>query len=120
MRTNPSDNARAVCATHGTECAECRNDPLAQGITETVVPSIHFNGSGVKNLTSQYKEAIEAVSNAINALPAPHARDYYVQEAGALEVARKQFSEQILKLEGVRNELKTIYFGIKAQERAAS
>lgn len=111
------DNPCEVCATHGRECFECRDERQAQ---KTVIPTVHLNGSGAKNLKAQYEEAIDAVSTAINALPAPHARDYYVQEDGAFEVARKQFREQILKLEAVREELKTIYFGITDQERAAS
>lgn len=85
-----------------------------------VAPSIHLNGSGIKNLTEQYEEGVEAISKAINALPVPHARDYYVQEAGAFEAARDQYNAQVLKLNQVREELKTIYRGIRRQERAAS
>ena len=87
---------------------------------EPVVPSIHLNGSGIKNLTEQYEEGIEAVSAAINALPVPHARDYYVQEEGSFERAREQFNGQVLKLNSVLEELKTIYRGVRRQERAAS
>ena len=83
---------------------------------EPVVPSIHLNGSGIKNLTEQYEEGIEAVS----AVPVPHARDYYVQEEGSFERAREQFNGQVLKLNSVLEELKTIYRGVRRQERAAS
>jgi hypothetical protein len=85
-----------------------------------VVPSIHLNGSGAKNLTEQYEEAIETVSDAIDALPVPHGRDYYVQEDGSFERAREQFEEQVAQLNTVLEELKTIYRGIRRQERAAS
>jgi len=84
-----------------------------------VVPSTHLNGSGFKNLTEQYEKAIESVGNAINALPVPHARDYYVQEEGAFKIARDQYNEHVLKLSAVHEELKTIYRGIRRQERAA-
>lgn len=87
---------------------------------EPVVPSIHLNGSGFKNLTEQYEEAIEAVSNTINTLPVPHGRDYYVQEEGSFERARDQFNAQVLKLDALREELKATYRGIRRQERAAS
>lgn len=85
-----------------------------------VIPTIHLNGSGATNLADQYREAIEAVSEAINKLPVPHGRDYYVQEAGAYEAARNQFNAQVLKLNEVRDQLRTIYRSIRRQERAAS
>ena len=85
-----------------------------------VIPSIHLNGSGIKNLTEQYEEAIESVSNTINALPVPQGRDYYVKEEGSFERAREQFTGQVAKLNEVLEELKTIYRGIRRQERAAS
>ena len=87
---------------------------------ELTIPSIHLNGSGIKNLTEQYEEAITAVDDALKALPVPHGRDYYVQEEGAYERAREQFKGQVSQLNGVLDELTAIYRGIRRQERAAS
>jgi len=82
-----------------------------------VAPSVHLNGSGFKNLSDQYREAIEKISEAINALPIPHGRDYYTQEDGVFQKARVQFKDQVLKLEEVREELKIISREICRRER---
>lgn len=99
-------------------CKTCLRNGRHKGTP--VAPSIHLNGSGIKNLTDQYEEALEAVSNAINALPVPHGRDYYVLEDGSFEVARKQYTAQILKLNAVLEDLRSIYHNIRRQERGAA
>lgn len=81
------------------------------------IPTVHLNGSGFKLLTEQYEVATRAVGAALDALPVPHGRDYYVQEDGAYEVARKQFHDQHAKLTEVLTELRTIYREIHRQER---
>ena len=75
---------------------------------ELTVPTVHLNGSGFKLLMEQYREAVEAVGNACEALPVPHGRDYYVQADGTYKVARQQFQGQHAKLTEVLTELRTI------------
>jgi len=109
----------AICAfEEKPSCKTCLRNGRHKGTP--VAPSIHLNGSGIKNLTDQYEGALEAVSNAINALPVPHGRDYYVLEDGSFEVARKQYNAQVLKLNAVLEDLRSIYRNIRRQERGAA
>jgi hypothetical protein len=122
-KNNPNElpdptNGCEVCATHGTECYECRDERLAA----LTAPTLHLNGSGIRNLRPQYRDAICAVKEAIAKLPVPHGRDYYVQGDDAFKKARSQFKDQVLKLEEVAAELQAIYRAIEDQatDRRAS
>lgn len=57
-------------------------------------PIIHLNGSGAKNLTAQYREASDALHDALAKLPRPHGRDYYPLGDDAYKKARAQFEAQ--------------------------
>lgn len=82
-----------------------------------IVPTVHLNGSGKKNLTENLKECWAAVDNAINVLRVngPHGRDYYVQPEGALEEAIAQHRARMKKLEEVQAELEEIWEGVENQ-----
>jgi hypothetical protein len=81
---------------------------------------VHLNGSGARLLKEQYKKAIEALEAALEAVPVPHGRDYYVIPEGepGYKEARDQFEEQVRVLRGVKEELLATYRGIVQQERA--
>lgn len=83
-------------------------------------PTIHLNGTSAEALEKQYKEVYQAVDAALNmhAQAAPHARDYYVQEDGAYEVARVEHAGRTLKLKTVRSELLEIIESIQKQKDA--
>lgn len=84
--------------------------------SELVVPTVHSNGSGAHNLFEQYKGALEALRGAIEALPVPHGRDYYVQEdEQAYRKARAQFEDQFRKLREVEEDLTTLLRAISRQ-----
>lgn len=85
---------------------------------ELTVPTVHLNGSGLHSLFEQYKGALEALRGAIEALPVPHARDYYVQEdEESYRKARTQFEDQFRRLREIEDELTTILQGISKQRR---
>jgi len=86
---------------------------------ELVTPTVHLNGSGFRNLDEQYREGVQAVEDAIQKLPVPHGRDYYVQDDGAYEKARAQFEGQLKKLHEVKEELTEILRSVYRQERRA-
>jgi hypothetical protein len=84
---------------------------------DLTVPTVHLNGSGYDNLHRDYRAALAAVREAREKLPRPHGRDYYVQEAGALEKALSQFTGQLRKLEEIETELTHILMGVQDQRR---
>ena len=76
------------------------------------IPTIHLNGTSREALHQQYKEAWNAVNEAIRvtAQSAPHARDYYVQdkeggERPAIYVAMDEHAARMAALETVEREL---------------
>ena len=84
---------------------------------DLTTPMVHLNGSGFKNLEEQYREGLQAVEDAIQKLPVPHGRDYYVQDDGAYLKARAQFEGQLQKLNEVQEELTAILRAVYRQER---
>lgn len=88
---------------------------MAKSRDDLTIPTVHLNGSGFKNLQSQYREALERLREARRAIPVPHGRDYYVQDDGAYLRARKQFEAQIAKIGEVEEELSGILLGIMDQ-----
>lgn len=74
-------------------------------------PTIHMNGTSAKELYARYEVAAHALREAIDAvqLAGPNARDYYVQEPGAFEVARSEHEERLRKLTEVKKELESIW-----------
>lgn len=85
---------------------------------DTIAPTVHLNGSGFENLNRDYLEAIHAVEDAIQKLPVPHGRDYYVQGDDAYRKARDQFEAQVAKMAEVKKELLSTHRDICRQQRA--
>jgi len=85
--------------------------------TPLTTPTLHLNGSGFDNLNRDYLEALHAVEDAIQKLPVPHGRDYYVQGDDAYLKARAQFEAQVTKLSEVKNELMSILRDVCRQQR---
>lgn len=84
---------------------------------DLTTPTVHLNGSGFKNLEEQYREGLQAVEDAIQKLPVPHGRDYYVQGDDVYLKARAQFEGQLEKLNAVKEELTEILRAVYRQER---
>lgn len=71
-------------------------------------PIVHLNGSGRDNLLKQYRDAYDALHNAIGALieMSPHGRDYYVHpDPEAFSNARQDNRKRIAKLNEVLDEI---------------
>lgn len=70
-------------------------------------PTIHLNGSGKRHLADTYRDANEALYQAIKALEqaAPNARDYYPQGPDAYRQASKEHAERLAKLVQIRQEI---------------
>jgi hypothetical protein len=68
---------------------------------------IHLNGSGKENLQRDWREAHEAVRQAMNkvSLTAPHMRDYYPMKNGE-EVYRQARDEHDLRMINLQNMLR--------------
>lgn len=68
-------------------------------------PTIHMNGSGIKNLTEDLETAYAAVREALEkvARAAPNMRDYYVQDKPdeAFALAVKEHTERMEKLRNI-------------------
>lgn len=75
-----------------------------------IKPTIHLNGTSRKDLHDGYVAAYEAVQEAITALnrTAPHGRDYYVQESGALLNATSEHFARLRSLESVLTQLEEL------------
>lgn len=84
-------------------------------------PTCHLNGTNGKTLFKEYKTAMHAVQNAMEALTevTVHGRDYYVQEAGSLygplAKAQEEMRTRYAALEGVHEELIAIAANIMEQ-----
>jgi hypothetical protein len=73
-------------------------------------PMIHHNGIFARGLLEGYIEAASAVREAIPALAenGPNARDHYIQELGAFEVARPEHEDRLKRLDAVHEELEQL------------
>lgn len=71
------------------------------------LPVVHLNGTGRRTLIEDYENASSAVLSAIDSVANIefNARDYYVAEPGAWEVARDQRTAILLKLREVQHYL---------------
>jgi hypothetical protein len=74
------------------------------------IPTVHLNGTSGAELLVQLQYATEALRAAEHALEraAPNGRDYYVQDEGAFEQARREHGSRVLRLAEVREELEQI------------
>jgi hypothetical protein len=84
------------------------------GFRKLIVPTVHLNGSGKKNLTDDLEGAVNALDNAMGALRAmsPHGRDYYVQSDQALKRAQTEHVNRAERLDDIKRELVAIWEGI--------
>lgn len=73
-------------------------------------PTIHLNGSSVDDLLQDYRDAMNAVAEAIDKThrTSPNARDYYVQGDDAYRDARNEHKDRIAKLVTVYDELEEL------------
>ena len=64
------------------------------------LPTIHLNGTGARSLAAEYHVFWQALDKAAEALQSAtcNARDFYPQEPGAYERARKEREEAFSKL----------------------
>lgn len=86
---------------------------------DTVIPTVHLNGTSAEQLMESYLEVRRALVAARDALckAAPHGRDYYPQGQEASTLAFDQHYLRVKRLEIVTRELETILLGIQAQKR---
>jgi len=70
-----------------------------------IQPLVHLNGSGKKNLEAQYREASDALHDALAKLPRPHARDYYPLGDDAFKKARAKFDAQFAAIDEIRMQI---------------
>lgn len=85
-----------------------------------IVPVLHLNGSGLKNLVEPMNEAISKINEAVAILREnyPHMRDYYVLPDGGVgdyRLARAEADGRIHELRRVAEELNTLREAIYEQ-----
>ena len=73
-------------------------------------PMIHHNGTFARDLLEGYIEAASALRVAIRAVAerGSNARDHYVQESGAFEVAWAEHEDRLKRLNAAREELEQL------------
>ena len=82
-------------------------------------PTIHLNGSGGKSLYDDYANAAGKIREAIESMPVPNARDYYVNpNPSAFAMAQAEHSARVAALVGIRDELYEILESISDQRYA--
>jgi len=79
-----------------------------------ITPTIHLNGTSRDSLLTGYRNAYDAVDDAISALKqtAPHGRDYYVQGDNVITAAVSEHFARLNALESVKTQLETICLAI--------
>jgi glucokinase len=84
-----------------------------------IIPLVHTNGSGQKNLVRDYQDAASSVSEALSKVCTayPHMRDYYpLDNSEALfKIAQEQHTARLVKLGEVINELTALALGVQRQ-----
>lgn len=87
------------------------------------LPLIHLNGSSPERLLGQYRDALDAVNAAVEALQRVdvNARDYYPISPDAASAAIREHRERLEKLRGVSRDLLAVCEDIQRQvdERGA-
>jgi hypothetical protein len=84
------------------------------------IPTVHLNGTSSDALTTQVREAQQALRIALEALQeaAPHGRDYYVQEGAATKEAIQEHTSRLSRVKSVLDEMSEIREGIETQKLA--
>lgn len=74
------------------------------------LPTVHMNGTGLRDLKQGYDEAAEALEDFITKWGQIefNARDYYVQAPEAYTTAREEREEQSRKIRDLKNYLHAI------------
>ena len=82
------------------------------------VPTVHLNGTAHEDLLKQLSDAYCAIVEAEKTLrlATPNGRDYYLQEHGALELARREHADRIRALTQVKQELEAIAIAVGDQK----
>jgi hypothetical protein len=90
-------------------------------MANTMIPTVHFNGTLKEELISLHLNAANAVRAAIRAVSqaSPNGRDFYVQGDGALHKAEAENRGRLDQLHHVERELMEIAEAILAQGRPA-
>lgn len=83
--------------------------------TKLTLPTIHLNGTSRSVLMKDYRTALDAVNNAVNATQetGPNGRDYYPVD-GSMQKALAENRARVDRLVAVRDELMEIIQGIRA------
>lgn len=87
-------------------------------------PTIHINGTPLRDLIKRHEKAFEYIQDAMTMLCdcRPNGRDYYPQADGSLDAAMSEAFAREAKLQAVLDELGEIlnYFDIENTKREAS
>lgn len=105
------------------------DEKRGSGVVNTMIPTVHLNGSAGSVLQKQNEDALKAVESTIELLciAAPHGRDYYPQDVStetladamiAYRRAEKQHSARLTALSAIRDELREIVRGVRRQNEA--
>lgn len=87
---------------------------MAGPLQALAIPSVHMNGTGVQALVDDTSATLETLraAVAIVAKNGPHARDYYVQPAGAFDRAAEQHRARVVILDAVAAELEALALAV--------
>jgi hypothetical protein len=82
-----------------------------------MIPTVHLNGTGKKNLLAELETAYAAVGAALEALRqvTVHGRDYYVQGEHAYGQARTEMDARLAALAKVRSDLHDLHIAVAGQ-----
>lgn len=82
-----------------------------------MIPTVHLNGTGKKNLLDELEVAYAKIGEALDALRqvTVHGRDYYVQGPHAYGQARTEMDARLTALETVRKDVLDMHGAILAQ-----
>lgn len=72
-----------------------------------MLPTIHLNGTSQESLHAGYREALQSIQSAIDALARipPHGRDYYPQGPHAYAQAHDEYVARMAALQKVCSEI---------------
>ena len=83
-----------------------------------IVPTVHINGTNGGDLLDQHCDAMRALSDAMEKLPHPNGRDFYVQSPGAIQDAMRQRERWAKALQAIHDEIEQIATKISDQVHA--
>lgn len=82
-----------------------------------MIPTVHSNGTGKKNLLEEVEAAHTKLVEAMSALRqmTVHGRDYYVQGPHAYGQARTEMDARLAALQQVEDDLREMHYAILTQ-----